>query len=36
MNASNRLEQRGRIHLPHAIRFVCVLLAGACSAAPGC
>lgn len=34
MNASNRLEQRGRIHLPHAIRFVCVLLAGACSAAP--
>lgn len=34
MNASNRLEQRGRTHLPHAIRFVCVLLAGACSAAP--
>lgn len=34
MNASNRFEQRGRIHLPHAIRFVCVLLACACSASP--
>lgn len=34
MNASNRFEQRGRIHLPHAIRFVSVLLACACSAAP--
>ena len=34
MNASNRFEQRGRIHLPHAIRLVCVLLACACSASP--
>ena len=34
MNAVNCFQQRGRTHLPHGTRFLCVLLACACSAAP--